>query len=199
MNGKGKAPAASKQIGSRAERPFGDSTTRFVADAILLTAWFFLLFFPCRASADAERGPETVTFEIVAADPESTPIPAPHPIEWGFTISDEDVEALARLLWSSPLRNEDRKRELCWLVFNRCDDESPLFDYTVTGNINRTEFSFYDRKAFLSDTNLRIAREELTRWNVWLLGVPVERPLPEGYLYASFDGYGVTFTKTIGG
>ena len=195
---KEKAPAAAKHIGSRAVRPYGYSITRFVAGAtsFLLASGLFS-FSPdaCRSLADAERGPETVTFGIVAADPGADPIPAPHPIEWGFTISEEDVEILARLLWSSPLRNEDRKRELCWLVFNRCDDESPLFDYTIKGNVNRTEFTFYDRKAYLSETNLRIAREELTRWNVWLLGVPVERPLPEGYLYANFNGHDVTFLK----
>ena len=105
------------------------------------------------------------------------------PQEW----TDADVELLARLLWSSPLRNEDLKRQLIWVVLNRVDDERLMFPATIAENVNRREFTFYDKRAYLSETNLRIAREELERWTRVLSGIE-ERPVPEGYVYLRFYG-----------
>ena len=105
------------------------------------------------------------------------------PQEW----DESDVELLARLLWSSPLRNEDAKRQLVWCVLNRVDDERPMFPRTIAGNVTRKEFTFFDRKAYLSETNLRIAREELTLWTRVLSGIE-DRPVPEGYVYLRFAG-----------
>lgn len=119
------------------------------------------------------------------------------PAEW----DESDVELLARLLWSSPLRNEDAKRQLIWCVLNRVDDERPIFASTIAGNVNRKEFTFYDRKAYLSETNLRVAREELERWTRVLSGIE-ERPVPEGYVYLRFAGDNnrmVYLMKEIGG
>ena len=119
------------------------------------------------------------------------------PDEW----TEDDVDLLARLLWSSPLRNEDAKRQLVWCVLNRVDDERPMFPRTIAGNVTRKEFTFFDRKAFLSETNLRIAREELERWTRVLSGIE-ERPVPEGYVYLRFVGDNnrlIDLTKEIGG
>lgn len=119
------------------------------------------------------------------------------PQEW----DENDVELLARLLWSSPLRNEDAKRQLVWCVLNRVDDERPMFPRTIAGNVTRKEFTFFDRKAYLSETNLRIAREELTRWTRVLSGIE-ERPVPEGYVYLRFAGDNnrmIYLMKEVGG
>lgn len=137
-----------------------------------------------------QREPETVMMWIVpaeAADP-IVYVPAVRerilvPQEW----TDADVELLARLLWSSPLRHEDMKRQIIWVVLNRVDDERMIFPATIAENVNRREFTFYDRKAYLSETNLRIAREELERWTRVLSGIE-ERPVPEGYVYLRFAG-----------
>ena len=140
-----------------------------------------------------EWEPETVSFMMVSeahigpvAVVTAGAVPAARqlvPQEW----DESDVELLARLLWSSPLRNEDAKRQLVWCVLNRVDDERPMFPRTIAGNVTRKEFTFYDRKAYLSETNLRIAREELTRWTRVLSGIE-ERPVPEGYVYLRFAG-----------
>ena len=119
------------------------------------------------------------------------------PQEW----TEDDVELLARLLWSSPLRNEDAKRQLVWCVLNRVDDERSMFPATIKENVTRREFTFYDRKAYLSETNLRIAREELQRWTRVLSGIE-ERPVPEGYVYLRFAGDNnrmIYLSKEIGG
>ena len=122
-------------------------------------------------------------------------VPVPH--EW----TEDDVELLARLLWSSPLRHEDMKRQLVWVVLNRVDDERQIFPATIRENVTRKEFTFYDRKAYLSETNVRIAREELERWTRVLSGIE-ERPVPEGYVYLRFAGDNnrmIYLSKEIGG
>ena len=167
----------------------------FVALAVL-AAGTFLLSTAAPALADGERGPETVYFEVADVD-RAEPVPAPRP--WRPEVSEDDAEILARLLWSSPLTNETDKRRLCWVVFNRIDDEGPLFGMTVADVVIRREFTFFNHKAHLSETNLRIARDELARWTAMLMGIPVERPLPEGYVYAGFSGHSVRFYRQIGG
>lgn len=135
-----------------------------------------------RMAEQAHIGPAEYTVAVVTAGA----VPAarqPVPNEW----DESDVELLARLLWSSPLRNEDAKRQLVWCVLNRVDDERPMFPRTIAGNVTRKEFTFFDRRAYLSETNVRIAREELERWTRVLSGIE-ERPVPEGYVYLRFAG-----------
>lgn len=152
-----------------------------------------------QASANGDREPETVWMGLAVARPETAPAPAPSgPLE--VEISDADAEILARLLWSSPLENETDKRRLCWLVFNRIDDERfGLFGSTVDTVVIRREFGWYDKKAHISDTNLRLAREELRRWRLYLIGAVKERLLPAEYVFASFEGRHIYFYSEIGG
>ena len=167
----------------------------FVA-AAALAGLAFLSASP--AFADGAGEPETVFLGLVPSSQEEA-APAPSSRPWRPDVDEEDAELLARLLWSSPLTNEDDKRRLCWLVFNRIDDEGPLFGLTVSDVVIRREFTFLDYKAHLSETNLRIAREELSRWTASLMGITVERPIPEGYVYTAFDGHTVEFFRQIGG
>lgn len=165
----------------------------FVVGAAL--AAVFASFLPQRpAHADGAGEPETVFFPLAASSEEqSAPVPPSKP--WRPDINEDDAEILARLLWSSPLTNEDDKRSLCWLVFNRIDDESLLFGLTVSDVVIKREFTFFDHRAHLSETNLRIARDELARWTAERMGIPVERPLEAEYLYLRFNGHSVTFLK----
>ena len=104
-------------------------------------------------------------------------------------LNTADVELLARLLWSSPLENEDYKRQLLWVVFNRVDDERlGLFGRTIDTVVIKQEFGFLDKKAHLSEANLRIAKEEMNRWMSYLDGNYVEIPIPRSAVYARFTG-----------
>lgn len=155
-------------------------------------------FLPMTALADSpEREPETVYMQVVEDDRITAQVPPPASGPLQVDVNEQDVAILARLLWSSPLENEDDKRRLCWLVFNRIDDESSLFGASIETVVIRREFPWYDRKAYLSETNTRIAAEELRRWNLYLIGAVKERYMDAGYLYAAFDGHNVTFKKTI--
>lgn len=146
----------------------------------------------------APKTPEpTPTPQIVEFQLAPTPTPTPPDFVYEFkeeitehTLDQEEVNILARLLWSSPLAHEDYKRQLCWVVFNRIEDEGPLFGRTIDQVVIPEEFSFYDRRAHVSETNERIAREELNRWLSSLDGGYVERPIPREGLYIRFVGTG---------
>ena len=176
---------------------------RAVAGALLAVVWAAAVSFHPLTEALADSPawePETVYFGIVdGCEAECTPVPAPAS-EIDVPVDQEDAEILARLLWSSPLTNEDDKRLLCWIVFNRVDDERlGVFGATIGSVVIRREFTFYQKDAFLSDTNLRIAKEELRRWQLYLIGAVKERLLPAEYVYTSFSGHKVQFYSEIGG
>ena len=158
-------------------------------------SFFIVSLFPMMALADAPE--PTPTPQIVEFQLAPTPTPTPPDFVYEFqeeitehTLDQEEVNILARLLWSSPLAHEDYKRQLCWVVFNRIEDEGPLFGRTISQVVIPEEFAFYDRHAHVSETNKRIAREELNRWLSSLDGGYVERPIPREGLYIRFAGSG---------
>ena len=165
-----------------------------------VTLWIMSVMMCSMALADWE--PETVSFQMVEAK-KADPIYMPgYDTIIDHEIDDEDVAILSRLLWSSPLRNETYKRQLCWVVLNRVTDQSGLFPDTINEVVTRQEFTFYDRKAYRSETNDRIAREVINLWMNACEGRYVNRDLPFDYLYIRFAGDGnriLKCSKTIGG
>ena len=156
-----------------------------------------LLFFVIPTIALADEPKPTPTPQIVEFQLAPTPTPTPPDFVYEFQeeitehdLDQEEVNILARLLWSSPLAHEDYKRQLCWVVFNRIEDEGPLFGRTIDQVVIPEEFAFYDRHAHVSETNERIAREELNRWLSSLDGGYVNRPIPREGLYIRFAGTG---------
>ncbi len=126
----------------------------------------------------------------------STPDPAAPDFVFEFEekiteheLDPADVELLARLLYRSPLRHEDYKRELLWVVFNRIDDErAGLFGRTIQEVVIPSEFAYLPGDYELTEENVQIVREELNRWLSYLDGNYVEIPIPRDAVYARFKG-----------
>ena len=125
------------------------------------------------------------------------PVPTPEPIPYTAPIEVTDhyldqreVETLAEFLWKSPLRYESTKRTLLWVVFNRVDDKSGLFDDNIEDVCrNRAEFGFMEAHRYkLSEDNLRIVREEMNRWKSLHDGKWVGRHVPRNGVYCAFHG-----------
>jgi hypothetical protein len=85
------------------------------------------------------------------------------PVVTDHELDQKDVEKLARLLWSSPLRDECYKKELVWVVMNRAAHGAPFGD-SIQECISMHEFSFYQPKAHKSEENLRIVSEAMNQW-----------------------------------
>lgn len=119
----------------------------------------FVMSLPSASRADNEP----IDLVPVAVEvPEALPDPRPVVVK-EHDLNEEDVEKLARLLWSSPLRYEGYKKALVWVVMNRAEHGEP-FGTSIQDCINRTEFAFYDSHAHRSEENLRIVREAMNQW-----------------------------------
>lgn len=153
------------------------------------------------AEESNEEGIAVVTFHLVQ---EELPPPPPEPpIETkSFVHDQEEIETLARLLWSSPLRAEEAKKTLLWVVMNRVNDETDTFGDSIKTVVTKSEFSFYDRHAHLSETNLRIAQQVLDEWQSEQYGFYVGRHVPSNGVYIRFVGEnnrGIEVTAERGG
>ena len=131
--------------------------------------------------------PEVVELKMVPEEvPEAIPDPRPV-IVTEHDLNEKEVEKLARLLWSSPLRDEAEKKKLVYVVLNRASHGEPFAD-TVAGCINQHEFRFFDPHAHRSEENLRIVRQA---WNEWLSrreGNNVGHVVPLNAFYIQFTG-----------
>ena len=114
----------------------------------------------CVSSTLAESEPIDLRPVSWTAPAERNPEPA---VVTDHELNEKDVEKLARLLWSSPLRDECYKKELVWVVMNRAAHGAP-FGESIQECITMHEFSFYQPKAHKSEENLRIVREAMNQW-----------------------------------
>ena len=142
------------------------------------------------AQADWPEPTPAVEWIYLEAAPVVTPTPPPPlPVEIReYNHNSADVETLARLLWSSPLRDEDAKETLLWVVLNRVDDQSGLFGDSISEVVTKSEFGFFDRKAHLSETNMEIAKDVLDAWMSRKAGCYIGRHVPANGLYIRFTG-----------
>ena len=110
-------------------------------------------------------------------------------------LDEAEVKLLARLLWSSPLRDERQKKALAWVVCNRIG-VAP-FGETLAAVINKTEFSFLDRKAHVSEENKRIATEVLNAYYSIQDGLNVVRGIPSSGVMVQFCGDRNRYIKVL--
>lgn len=116
----------------------------------------------------AHGGGEIIQPEVIdlvpvkQEEPEAIPDPRPVTIT-EHQLDEDDVEKLARLLWSSPLRDVSTKKQLVYVVMNRAAHGEP-FGTSIQDCINTTEFRFFDPHAHRSQENLRIVREAMNEW-----------------------------------
>lgn len=131
--------------------------------------------------------PEVVELTIVKTEePEALPDPRPVEVK-SYPLEEKTVEKLARLLWSSPLRDEYQKKCLVWVVMNRAAYDDPFKD-TISANINTHEFSFFDSHAHRSEENLRIVRQAMNEWYSRREGNNVGCVVPVNAYYIRFTG-----------
>lgn len=175
-----------------------------VIGAIAALAVLSLIASPVSMADEEEVTEDGVQIvEIRMVQKELPPPPPEPPIETkSFVHEQEDIETMARLLWSSPLRADEAKKTLLWVVMNRVSDQTDTFGDSIETVVTKSEFSFYDRHAHLSETNLRIAQEVLDEWMSEEYGYYVGRHVPANGVYIRFIGEnnrGIEVTAERGG
>lgn len=143
----------------------------------------FVMSLPSASRADNEP----IDIVPVAVEvPEALPDPRPVVVK-EHDLDDEDVEKLARLLWSSPLRYEGYKKALVWVVMNRAEHGEP-FGSSIKECVNRHEFTFYDSHAHRSEENLKIVRQAMNEWLSAKDGYNPGTVIPRFAYYIQFYG-----------
>ena len=144
------------------------------------------------ARATWEEKPVTApaTAEAPAA-PEQTESPEPSeaPVYYEMYFTEDDVAAVAKMLWGEARGcTRDNQIKCAWVVCNRVDDER--FPDTIQGVLEQpSQFHGYDPSYPVTSELYDVAFDVLTRWSYEKQGVPVRRELPSSFLW--FTGNGV--------
>ena len=130
----------------------------------------------------------TVTVEETAEPEQSeAPEPSEDPVYYEMYFTEEDVAAVAKMLWGEARGcTQDNQIKCVWVVCNRVDDER--FPDTIQGVLEQpNQFHGYDPTYPVTDELYNVAFDVLTRWSYEKQGVPVRREMPNTYLW--FTGY----------
>ena len=125
------------------------------------------------------------------AEPEQSeaPIQTETPIYYEMYFTEDDVAAMAKMLWGEARGcARDNQLKCAWVVCNRVDDER--FPDTIRGVLEQpSQFHGYDPSYPVTSELYDVAFDVLTRWSYEKQGVPVRRELPSSFLW--FTGNGV--------
>ena len=145
-----------------------------------------------RATWEGEVSPspaQTVSAEETA-EPEQSEAPEPSeaPVYYVMYFTEEDVAAMAKMLWGEARGcTRDNQIKCAWVVVNRVDDER--FPDTIQGVLSQPhQFHGYSESFPVTDELYNVAFDVLTRWSYEKQGIPVRRELPSTYLWFTGDG-----------
>ena len=124
------------------------------------------------------------------ADPEPSeePEPSEPPVYYEMYFTEDDVAAVAKMLWGEARGcTRDNQIKCAWVVCNRVDDER--FPDTIQGVLEQpSQFHGYDPTYPVTDELYSVAFDVLTRWSYEKQGVPVRRELPSSFLWFTGNG-----------
>ena len=127
--------------------------------------------------------------EPAEPEPSESPEPSETPVYYEMYFTEEDVAAVAKMLWGEARGcTRDNQIKCAWIVCNRVDDAR--FPDTIQGVLSQPyQFHGYSESFPVTDDLYNVAFDVLTRWSYEKQGVYVRRELPKSYLW--FTGNGV--------
>lgn len=108
--------------------------------------------------------------------------------EYKALYTDEDVTALAQMLWGEARGcSRDNQIKCVWVVLNRVDHES--YPDSIIGVVSQPD-QFYGYSPYYPATDelKAVALDVLSRWSMEKQGAEVERELDAEYLWFTGDG-----------
>ena len=163
-----------------------------VVCAVLLPLLICIVHARATWEGDALPSPAPTVTAEETAEPEQTEAPEPSetPVYYEMYFTEDDVAAMAKMLWGEARGcTRDNQIKCAWVVVNRVDDER--FPDTIQGVLEQpSQFHGYDPTYPVTDELYSIAFDVLTRWSYEKQGIPVRRELAESFLW--FTGDGVT-------
>ena len=116
------------------------------------------------------------------------PEPSEEPIYYIMYFTEDDVKAMAKMLWGEARGcTQDNQIKCAWVVCNRVDDDR--FPDTIQGVLSQpSQFHGYDPTYPVTDELYSVAFDVLTRWSYEKQGIPVRRELPSSFLWFTGNG-----------
>ena len=162
-----------------------------------ITAFIFIVLLAlllCIVYARATWEEHPVTAPAVPAEepaePEQSEAPEPSetPVYYEMYFTEDDVAAMAKMLWGEARGcTRDNQIKCAWVVVNRVDDDR--FPDTIQDVLSQpNQFHGYDPSYPITDELYSIAFDVLTRWSYEKQGIPVRRELPESFLWFTGNG-----------
>ena len=116
------------------------------------------------------------------------PEPSEAPVYYEMYFTEDDVAAMAKMLWGEARGcTRDNQIKCAWVVCNRVDDER--FPDTIQGVLEQpSQFHGYDPSYPVTSELYDVAFDVLTRWSYEKQGVPVRRELASSFLWFTGNG-----------
>ena len=156
--------------------------------ALLLCIVYARATWEDEAQSSPAPTPKVTAEETVEPEPSEAPEPSKPPIYYEMYFTEDDVKAVAKMLWGEARGcTRDNQIKCAWVVVNRVDDER--FPDTIQGVLKQpSQFHGYDPSYPVTDELYSVAFDVLTRWSYEKQGIPVRRELPNTYLWFTGNG-----------
>ena len=166
---------------------FREFITAFIF--IVLLALLLCIVY-ARATWEKQPAPAPAVPAEAPAESEQSEAPEPSeaPVYYEMYFTEDDVAAVAKMLWGEARGcTRDNQITCAWVVCNRVDDER--FPDTIQGVLEQpSQFHGYDPTYPVTDELYDVAFDVLTRWSYEKQGVPVRRELPSSFLWFTGNG-----------
>ena len=143
-----------------------------------------------RATWEEQPVPAPTVAAEETVEPEQTEAPEPSeaPVYYEMYFTEDDVAAMAKMLWGEARGcTRDNQIKCAWVVCNRVDDDR--FPDTIQGVLEQPhQFHGYSESFPVTDELYNVAFDVLTRWSYEKQGVPVRRELPSSFLWFTGNG-----------
>ena len=155
---------------------------------IVLLALLLCIVYARATWEQPAHAPSVSAEETVEPEQPELPVQSETPIYYEMYFTEEDVAAVAKMLWGEARGcTRDNQIKCAWIVCNRVDDER--FPNTIHGVLSQpNQFHGYDPTYPVTDELYSIAFDVLTRWSYEKQGIPVRRELPKSYLWFTGNG-----------
>ena len=166
---------------------FREFITAFIF--IILLALLLCIVY-ARATWDEQPVPAPTVTAEEPTEPEQSEAPEPSetPVYYEMYFTEDDVKAMAKMLWGEARGcTRDNQIKCAWVVCNRVDDDR--FPDTIQGVLSQPhQFHGYSESFPVTDELYSVAFDVLTRWSYEKQGIPVRRELPSSYLWFTGNG-----------
>ena len=166
---------------------FREFITAFIF--IILLALLLCIVY-ARATWDEQPVPAPTSLAEKTDEPEQSEAPEPSetPVYYEMYFTEDDVKAMAKMLWGEARGcTRDNQIKCAWVVCNRVDDDR--FPDTIQGVLSQPhQFHGYSESFPVTDELYSVAFDVLTRWSYEKQGIPVRRELPSSFLWFTGNG-----------